>query len=205
MTVDHGLGGRDSKKSREKRAKRLEKKMRKVKIGGDNKKKKREVIFDENSRVEYLTGFRKRKQERRQFGLAMQYLKDKRASKDLKLRAPPVEESEQSSEPPSKIDDRHNETKSFADQHTAEMFGGVVSVEIGTDVLEQMNEALEPRKKASSHQPTKLERAMKKAKQIMHGKATSKRGGGGKASRGIAGKIDNVLRAGGGGKKRTRR
>jgi phosphopantetheinyl transferase len=202
MTVDHGLGGRDGKKGKEKRAKRLEKKMRKVKMGGDNKKKKREVIFDENSRVEYLTGFRKRKQERRQFGLAMQYLKDKRASKDLKLKAPPLEEGEDSPQTPAV--DKHTETTSFGDQHTADMFGGVVSVEIGTDIIQQMNEALEPRKK-TFHQPTKLERAMKKAKQIMHSKATSKRGGGKSSSRGIAGKIDNVLRSVGGGKKRTRR
>ena len=36
--------------------------------------KKREVVFDEEARFEYLTGFRKRKQERRKFGLGEHYL-----------------------------------------------------------------------------------------------------------------------------------
>jgi ribosomal RNA-processing protein 17 len=203
MTVDHGLGGRESKKSREKRAKRLEKKMKNVKIG-DGKKKKKEVIFDENSRVEFLTGFRKRKQERRQYGLAMQYLKDKKASKDLKLKAPPVE-SEKVSKDDDEIVFTGNEkaqSTSFSDQHTASMFGGIVSVEIGTNIADQMSEALEPRKK-HFREPTKLERALKKVKQKMNSKGSSKRG---KGSRGASGKVDSLLRQGGGSSgKKTKR
>ena len=34
--------------------------------------KKREVVFSEDSRVDYLTGFRQRKKDRRQYGIAMQ-------------------------------------------------------------------------------------------------------------------------------------
>jgi len=74
MGIDHGLGGKDNLKSRQRR----EKKAKKTKViamkalsGG----KKREVIFDENARQEYLTGFGKRKQERRKYGLAMEVCK----------------------------------------------------------------------------------------------------------------------------------
>lgn len=194
MTVDHGLGGKESKKSREKRAKRLEKKMRKVKAN-DHKKRKKEVVFDEKSRVEFLTGFRKRKQERRQYGLAMQYLKDKKASKALKIRAPPLENLKE----PEAEENNANVT-SFNDPHTSNMFGGVVSVEIGTSVLDQMNEVIEPKKKVFQ-QPTTFERALKKAKHIMHRKDSSRKRG--KHSRGLS-KASDLLRQSGNsvGKKR---
>ena len=68
MAIDHGLGGRDGKKSKERRAKKaLKQKMtaQAALTGG----KKREIVFNEESRVEFLTGFRKRKQDRRKFGL----------------------------------------------------------------------------------------------------------------------------------------
>ena len=71
MAVDHGLGGKDNLKSKEKRAKRAAKQKKvaqKALVGG----KKKSVIFDEKARVEWLGGFRKRKQERRKFGLSMQ-------------------------------------------------------------------------------------------------------------------------------------
>lgn len=44
-----------------------------------NKKGKLEIRFDPSKRREYLTGFSKRKQERRAFGLAMQKVKDRKA------------------------------------------------------------------------------------------------------------------------------
>ena len=68
---DHGLGGKDSQKSKEKRAKRAAKQKvfaQKQLTGG----KKKAVVFDENARQEWLSGFHKRKQERRKFGLSMQ-------------------------------------------------------------------------------------------------------------------------------------
>lgn len=55
MAVDHGLGGKDSQRSRDKREKRARKQKafaRKALTGGN----KKEVKFDENSRVEWLTG-----------------------------------------------------------------------------------------------------------------------------------------------------
>lgn len=82
MGVDHGLGGKDNKKSqqrREKKAKRTKSIAMKALHSGS---KKKEVVFDEESRTEWLTGFHKRKQERRKFGLAMQILKDKKSHKD---------------------------------------------------------------------------------------------------------------------------
>ena len=72
MGVDHGLGGRDNKKSREKRDRRFRKKQAKAQLLQKLPAKKRAVVFDEEARVEYVTGFRKRKKERRQFGIAMQ-------------------------------------------------------------------------------------------------------------------------------------
>jgi len=82
MAVDHGLGGKDnqkSKKRREKKAKRIKVLATKALNSGT---KKKEVVFDENARTEWLTGFHKRKQERRKFGLAMQILKDKKQHKE---------------------------------------------------------------------------------------------------------------------------
>ena len=46
--------------------------------------KKKSVVFDADARKEYLLGFRKRKAERRKFGLDMQALKDKRARQQEK-------------------------------------------------------------------------------------------------------------------------
>jgi len=68
--VDHGLGGRDNKKSQEKRAKKAARQAVKARAALQGGKKK-ELIFDEAARKEWLTGFRKRKQERRKFGLAV--------------------------------------------------------------------------------------------------------------------------------------
>ncbi len=74
MGVDHGLSGRDNAKSklrREKKAKRsknIAKKLRSEDVVHNSK----EVKFDDVARVAWLTGFRKRKQERRKYGLAMQ-------------------------------------------------------------------------------------------------------------------------------------
>lgn len=74
MPVDHGLAGRDNAKSKErrdkkaKRVKNIAKSLRSEDIANNH----REVKFDDAARVAWLTGFSKRKQERRQYGLAMQ-------------------------------------------------------------------------------------------------------------------------------------
>eukprot|EP00586_Coscinodiscus_wailesii_P018038 CAMPEP_0172517436 /NCGR_PEP_ID=MMETSP1066-20121228/284995_1 /TAXON_ID=671091 /ORGANISM="Coscinodiscus wailesii, Strain CCMP2513" /LENGTH=239 /DNA_ID=CAMNT_0013299435 /DNA_START=119 /DNA_END=834 /DNA_ORIENTATION=- len=46
------------------------------------RKQKLEIKFDPEARKEYLTGFSKRKRERRLFGLAMQKVKDRKAKVD---------------------------------------------------------------------------------------------------------------------------
>ncbi len=74
MAVDHGLEGRNSEKSRirrERKAKRLRQLAKKLQ-SEDVAHNQREVKFDENARVNFLTGFRKRKEERRKYGLTMQ-------------------------------------------------------------------------------------------------------------------------------------
>ena len=47
-----------------------------------NRHKKVEVTFNASDRLDYLTGFSKRKKERRAFGLAMQKVKDRQAKVD---------------------------------------------------------------------------------------------------------------------------
>jgi len=49
---------------------------------GNGRPRKLEIKFDPEARKEYLTGFRKRKTERRTFGLAMQRLKDRKNKLD---------------------------------------------------------------------------------------------------------------------------
>ena len=71
MPVDHGLGGRDGVKSKERRAKKA-KKNKVVAMRALTGGKRKEVIFDEHARTEWLSGFHKRKQERRKYGLAME-------------------------------------------------------------------------------------------------------------------------------------
>lgn len=79
MAIDHGLGGKNNEKSKQKRIKKAK---RIQAICKSSQTRKKEVFFDENARVEWLTGFRKRKQERRKFGLAMELLKTKRIGKE---------------------------------------------------------------------------------------------------------------------------
>jgi hypothetical protein len=84
MAIDHGLGGKDNAKARDKRARKAERqKQRAHKSIVVNHKKKKEVVFDEDARLKFLTGFRQRKTERRKYGLAMQILKDKQEHRDV--------------------------------------------------------------------------------------------------------------------------
>lgn len=66
-------------------------------------KRKKEIVFNEDARKEFLTGFSERKRQRRAFGLAMQKVKDRQAkleerkeAKDALLER--VEEAEQAKE-----------------------------------------------------------------------------------------------------------
>ena len=151
MAVDHGLGGKDNKKSKEKRAKKhlKTKKIAQAALTGG---KKRAVVFDEQSRQDYLTGFHQRKQERRKFGLTMQILKDKKKRRTAKADARKYTKTTEADEKSNKLnkdnkneeyDDEEesdegeeaNNTKIdkeevFTDDFTQNMFGGTVSITI---------------------------------------------------------------------------
>jgi ribosomal RNA-processing protein 17 len=141
MAIDHGLGGKDNKKSSEKRAKRAARQKNKAHnaiVGG----KKRQVIFNEEDRVEWLTGFRKRKQERRKYGLTQQLIKDRKILKE-KRKSLRIEKDNSEA-----VDDKVMNTgqlkvnesltqtteEVFNDEHTRDMFGGAVSILIKSGI-----------------------------------------------------------------------
>eukprot|EP01031_Cornospumella_fuschlensis_P036261 gene36261-43988_t len=153
MGIDHGLGGKDTLKSklrREKKAKRIKNIAKKLQ-SEDVPRSTKEVKFDEAARVAWLTGFRKRKQERRKYGLAMQILKDKKARKDLvkekrkglKSHSDELEKVLQSLEDEKEKDTAdHAETvieqeEVFEDEATRAMFGSSVSVSIQSNLDDQ--------------------------------------------------------------------
>lgn len=163
--VDHGLGGKESENSRRKRAKKGQRIKRKAEAGMKVTNGKKEVVFDEAARVEYLTGFRKRKNERRKFGLAMQIMKETRERKEaVKARKSDILKAnnaerdkllerggalmkygDSSSEGEDDDDEGSNgngnnkkEESVFTDDNTTSMFGGSVSVIVnsGVDIKE---------------------------------------------------------------------
>jgi len=81
MGIDHKLEGRKQKDPRTGKWKRQKGVPAPVKAT-INGKGKVQVMFDEQARSEWLTGFGKRKAERRKFGLAMQILKEKKMKKE---------------------------------------------------------------------------------------------------------------------------
>jgi len=167
MGIDHGLGGKDGAKSREKRAKKAERQKVKAHNSITVVKKKTEVIFDDEARVKWLTGFRQRKTERRKFGLAMQIVKDKQAHKDaLKINRKSIKEARGETingvdvvqaDPAADNSKKKNslavpelpggegeegeepegEKQTFEDAATVGMFGGSVAVQIGVGIGEE--------------------------------------------------------------------
>mmetsp|Transcript_18552 Transcript_18552/g.37337 ORF Transcript_18552/g.37337 Transcript_18552/m.37337 type:complete len:273 (+) Transcript_18552:56-874(+) len=74
--VEMGLRAKNAVRKRQKKNKVVA--MRAL-TGG----KRKEVIFDEHARTEWLSGFHKRKQERRKYGLAMEVLKKQKSHKEM--------------------------------------------------------------------------------------------------------------------------
>ena len=121
MGVDHGLGGKDGEKQRQKREKKAFRQREyahqqlvttKGKKGGVQK----EIVFDEAAREQYLTGFRQRKTQRRKFGLAMQVLKEKKTHKDaIKHRKNVMQEHRNSITKAFKEGDSDNEIEEVED------------------------------------------------------------------------------------------
>jgi hypothetical protein len=120
-------------------------------------KNRREVIFDENARTEWLTGFGKRKQQRRQYGHAMQIMKDKKshremvrekrdAMKDYQNVTKDNNKEDNNNDDDNDDDDNNNNIDSstkesvFEDEQTMAMFGGSVEVVVGTGVADDLNE-----------------------------------------------------------------
>lgn len=179
MAVDHGLGGKDNKKSqqrREKKAKRTKAIAIKALHSGT---KRKEVVFNEVARTEWLTGFHKRKQERRKFGLAMQVMKDKKshketvkeqrsiikatsalALKELEERSKLAEAGDEDdgfdydyADAPVEGEDAEEEKCNamiFGDDATTSMFGAAVSVVIDTGVADELFEQNNPDLETSS-------------------------------------------------------
>ena len=165
MAIDHGLQGKSrSREEREKRAKQKQRKARKMMAlareqAASNsaaetiqvKGKRGEVLFDEAARVAWMTGFRKRKTERRKIGLAMQIIKDKSkrkgartervdAMKSISLASNDDEEEydgDKSYNQDKCLKDTDKETV-FMDDQTMNMFGSSVSVIVGTDIANDL-------------------------------------------------------------------
>ena len=74
MGIDHGLDGRNNDKARIKRKRKAARCKSEIlrKICTNERDLKGEVVFNEESRKEWLTGFQKRKTMRQQYGIAMQ-------------------------------------------------------------------------------------------------------------------------------------
>lgn len=134
------------------------------------------VIFNEESRAEWLTGFRKRKILRRKYGIAMQILKDKKVVKDkAKERRvskkndddsqvsdddAEAEDDEivqsnrspggwsQSNDSMKSDDDDDTQSIIYNDEQTQNMFGSTVLVDIDTNIADK----LDPWKRASDSQ-----------------------------------------------------
>ena len=201
MGVDHGLGGRNGEKSK----KRRQKKAKQVAaIAKQALGKKKEVIFNEDARVDYLTGFRKRKQERREYGHAMEILKKNKQKLDkrkeirqamnsaLREQEDNAEKNEfgnisnRSASDEEDEDDKEGKISgntTFDDEATQAMFGGIVDVKIDTGIADEMDRNFQetasmPLKSTKDvrKDPTKLEKALAKARFNLNNAPKQKKG-----------------------------
>lgn len=198
MGVDHGLGGKDNEKSKQRRAKRAARTkgvaMRALKGRG----KKTEVVFDDDARVQWLTGFGKRKQERRKYGLAMEVLKKnkedhetRKGKKAIIKEAKTVQIDEQimddmgmttAEDLVSNAETTAIETTTvFDDENTVGMFGASVEVSIDDniesfnansyeEVSEDEEDQIRKEKVEKKKELTRFEKALKIAKSKMSSK-----------------------------------
>ena len=102
---------------------------------------------------DFLTGFRKRKQERRKFGLAMQIMKEKKVLKEARknIRKSKTALNAISIDTYTGIDNNdvdndmiNSEDKiesvTFDDDHTRSLFHGGVTVKIGTGIADDLDD-----------------------------------------------------------------
>jgi len=154
MGIDHKLEGRKSKDKRTGKWKRQKGVPAPVKPT-INVKGKATIVFNEQARNEWLTGFGKRKADRRKYGLAMQIIKDKRTKKDTlkQIRAIATNDDDDDTNDIHDIlnnnhtnntndnnenDDRGSATL-FDDDETQGMFGGAVTVVVDAGVSDEID------------------------------------------------------------------
>ena len=163
MAIDHGLGGRNSDKSKHKRKKKAAVAKKLVMASGavsTGPKGTSEVTFDPTARLNFIQGFRKRKQERRKHGLTMEVLRQQRERREARkaLRQDPVnagkgafhdpdiggqeESGDESDDESEKKESDAMERLEFADDHTQGMFEGAVTVEVDTGIDDDMDASL---------------------------------------------------------------
>jgi len=154
MGIDHKLEGRKQKDPRTGKWKRQKGVPAPVKAT-INGKGKVQVMFNEQARSEWLTGFGKRKAERRKFGLAMQILKEKKLKKEtlkqIRMADNDDDDNNDNDFNNDDINDNNNDNNNndndnndndndeteetlFDDDQTKGMFGGAVSVVVDTGV-----------------------------------------------------------------------
>ena len=113
-----------------------------------NVKGKATVVFNEQARNEWLTGFGKRKADRRKYGLAMQIIKDKRTKKDTlrQIRAIASNDDDNTNDILNDTNDNDNNDNDdrgsatlFDDDETQGMFGGAVTVVVDTGVSDEID------------------------------------------------------------------
>ncbi|CAN0486656.1 unnamed protein product [Ectocarpus sp. 12 AP-2014] len=167
---------------------------------GGGKKPRIEVVFDPDARKDYLTGFHKRKQARRRFGLAMQEIKDRKerleerkerreamkerreelgvqedlGSFDIKAKA--RENAKAKAEQLVEVD--------FEDGHTQAMFGDTVTVTTVVGIPDSDDEE-DARETARLEKELLQEKKRKRAERLERGRGGG--GGGGAGRGGVAG------------------
>ena len=156
MGIDHKLEGRKSKDVRTGKWKRQKGVPAPVKPV-INVKGKATVVFNEQARNEWLTGFGKRKADRRKYGLAMQIIKDKRTKKDTLKQIRAIASNDHDDDDDTNdindiLNDNHtNNTNDnnenddrgsatlFDDDETQGMFGGAVTVVVDAGVSDEID------------------------------------------------------------------
>ncbi len=135
-----------------------------------NTYERKEILFDKKERSDYLSGFHKRKQERRKYGLALQKLKDRKARiegrKEAQEKAKKeLQELSNADESDGPIEEElpgcgSKEVYTFVDDCTRASFGGEVTVEVKMGAIEGDNED-EEEARDEKLQRVRKERAMK--------------------------------------------
>jgi len=192
-SIDHGLGGKDNAKSRERRARKAERQkevaFKALKVVKKKKAIVKEVVYDDEARVQWLTTFRQRKTERRKFGLAMQIVKDKKAHKEIikgkrialkraqdgpeilqrkKRKGDSSDEEEEGEDDEGGAEEQEQEGSGktnavYADETTVDMFGGEVAVEIGGEIEEE-EDTISPELKQYMHEKSLREHGQQLSK-----------------------------------------